>query len=77
MFISCNGQEKKEHKTFYEDGTVEKQGQFDENGKRFGEYKEYHTNGKLESIGHYKNGEEINEWKFYNEQDKLTETLDY
>src|SRR5690606_20037767 len=43
----------KEHKTFYENGNIEIQGQFDENGKPTGEWKYYEENGKVESIEHF------------------------
>ena len=40
------------------------------NGKREGEWKFYHENGKL-GIGNYKNGEQEGESKWYHENGKL------
>lgn len=41
---------------FYEDGTREYVGTFDETGKRHGEWRYFFPNGNLWSLGEYKNG---------------------
>ena len=40
-------------------------------GKKEGEWKYYHENGKLAAIENYKNGKAEGEWKFYHENGKL------
>lgn len=41
------------------------------NGDVFQKFKENHLNGKLEVSGTILNGENVNEWKYYDEQGKL------
>ncbi|PTX09829.1 MORN repeat protein [Sphingobacterium faecium] len=89
IFTFCNGQEKKsgdnskytslseEHKTIYTDETLKEQGQFDENGKKTGEWKWYHDNGQLWIIENYKNGKRTGESNEYYENGQLMETGSY
>lgn len=41
---------------YYEDGTMEYSGEYDPEGKRHGEWRYYHKNGNLWSLGHFDHG---------------------
>ena len=47
---------KAKEECFYEDGTREYTGTFDENGKRHGEWRYFFPDGNLWSLGEYKHG---------------------
>lgn len=47
------------------------EGDYDENGNKIGEWKQYHRNGELKSIGWYKNANQIGEWKTYHHNGQL------
>ncbi len=49
----------------FENGVLKFEGITDLSGKREGLWKEYYETGEVRSIGHYKNGNPINEWKFF------------
>ncbi|PQJ82181.1 toxin-antitoxin system YwqK family antitoxin [Polaribacter glomeratus] len=65
---SLNAQVEKIH---FENGNIKEIGEYDSTGKAIGEWKHYHENGQLESIGKYENGEAIGEWKFYYKNGQL------
>lgn len=50
------GKYKVKEEKFYEDGTKEYIGGFDEKGNRNGEWRYYYPNGNLWSLGEYRNG---------------------
>lgn len=50
------GKVKVKEEKFYEDGTKEYIGSFDEKGNRHGEWRYYYPNGNLWSLGEYENG---------------------
>ena len=50
---------------FYQDGTREYIGHFDENGERHGEWKYYYKSGQLWSLGSYINGKKDGKKEVY------------
>lgn len=65
----------KQHKSFYDDGVVKEEGQFDANSKQDGEWKMYFESGKLWNTVNYKNGKLVGERRFYNEKGILTNII--
>ena len=49
----------------FDNGILKFEGITDFSGKREGLWKEYYETGEVRSIGYYKNGNPINEWKFF------------
>lgn len=50
---------------------VEKQGQYNNKGEKTGEWKEYHENGQLKSIGQYESDKKTGEWRKYRDDGQL------
>lgn len=61
----------------YDSGRVMAEGILDTSGVQEGEWKEYHENGQLKSIGKYDKGVKIGAWKYYYSNSKLFETGKY
>jgi len=62
---------------YHNNGELAKIGSYNENGKRTGNWKTYHDNGKLESTGDSKNGEQIGEWIYYDKEGNVIKTEMY
>ena len=74
FFNLANAQE---HKQYYDNGNLKVTGIYDENGQKTGEWKSYHENGKLYSVGKFENGKATGKWKFFDENGNLTKTETY
>jgi antitoxin component YwqK of YwqJK toxin-antitoxin module len=61
----------------YDSGKVMAEGLLDTMGIQQGEWKEYHENGQLKSVGKYLNGAKVGEWKYYFPDSKMFETGKY
>lgn len=70
-----NGSEQKAD--IYDSGRIMAEGKLDSSGAQQGEWKEFHANGQLKSIGKYVNGIKVGEWKFFFENGKMFETGKY
>lgn len=60
---------------FYEDGTVQQQGTFNENGKLHGTWTSYDVNGDKLAVGNYTNGMKTGKWFFWT--DNSLKEVDY
>lgn len=63
--VSLSAFAQKEHKTFYDNGKIKEEGQYDKYGKEAGDWKFFYEDGTLSSISKFKKGKAIGEWKFY------------
>jgi antitoxin component YwqK of YwqJK toxin-antitoxin module len=78
FFIDKNGiPQKKYIKSFrYDDDKIEIKGQYDQNGKKTGEWKEYYKNGQLKETCSYINGKQNGIFKRYYEDGTLWMQMD-
>ena len=61
----------------YDSGRIMAEGVLDTAGLQQGEWKEYHENGQLKSIGKYMNGIKVGEWKYFYSNKQMFETGKY
>lgn len=77
LSISSFGQSKKLKEYHYDNGKLMSSGYENAEEKEIGEWKSYHENGTLASIGNFEKGEPEGEWKLYYESGKLEEVGKY
>lgn len=58
-------------KKHYDNGQLEKEYTVNEDNKKHGEYKSWHSDGKSNILSHYKDGELHGEYKIWDENGKL------
>ena len=63
-------------KTYYEDGTLQSEGEFKSN-RLHGPFKSYHANGKVKEEGEYIAARKHKAWKEYDEQGNLLRTFNF
>lgn len=68
---------KVEKADIYDSGKVMAEGVLDSAGVQQGEWKEFHENGQVKSIGKYVNGIKVGEWKYYFANGKMFENGKY
>ena len=62
--------------TYYHDnGTIEQQGTFNEEGELHGVWTSYDLNGNKTMVGNYMNGKKVGKWLFWS--DKTLKEVDY
>jgi len=61
---------------YFKDGTVQTMAHY-VNGRENGQYTVYHGNGKVYYTGKFALGKRVGKWTFYDEQERLTKTVDF
>jgi antitoxin component YwqK of YwqJK toxin-antitoxin module len=74
--ISSSFAQLKQHKTYYDNGKVEEEGQY-KNDKTHGTWKYYYNDGQLYAIENYDEGVKVGEWVSYYENGQLETKANY
>ncbi len=60
---------------FYDNGAIEQEGTYNQDGKLHGEWISYDLDGKKLALGNYENGKKVGKWFFW--QGEVLKEVDY